>query len=315
VNTTGHKFTIGVVYEITGNPLFGAEPDATHGRLAEFANPTEVNLLVRSLKDMGFGIEIIDGPNSLINNVDAVKRTCDLVFNKSIGFYGLERKILVPAICQLYELPFVGTSAYPMTLARHKFHTNRLIHGLSINVPKAALFNKDDSVDLVCTNARLAKDRAEWVVREFSQAAIIEEFIGGEEWKVPAIGNDKDAQGVGVVGVMRNGRPIVGSLQTRSDVVGDLLDYYTPDDARQKARALELAVRVHNVMGLRDYSRTDFRIGDNDVLYCMEVSTHPEISVDSSFIRAAQQTLADYEAILNAIINAACRRYDITLPQ
>jgi D-alanine-D-alanine ligase-like ATP-grasp enzyme len=338
VNRSACKFTLGVVYEISENPLLGPGSGTAQDRLAEYANPTEVNRLVRSFKDMGFGIEIIDGPLGLIESAQSGERTYDLLFNKSIGFVGLERKISVPAICQIYNLPFVGTSAYPMTLARHKFHTNRLIHGLSIKVPKAVLLTHGGTVDLssfrfpvivkpnhesdaigidensLCDNEKLALERAKRIIDKFSQPAIIEEFIGGEEWKVSVIDNGRNARSTGLVGVMRNGKPIINSLQTRGDVVENTLDYYVPASNCQTIQASDIAVYLHNTLELQDYSRTDFRIGEDGELYCMEVSTHPDISFGSSFVIAAQQSFSNYDAVMRAIIDSACHRYGIRIP-
>jgi D-alanine-D-alanine ligase-like ATP-grasp enzyme len=65
-------------------------------------------------------------------------------------------------------------------------------------------------------------------------------------------------------------------------------------------------------MGLNDYSRCDFRIGLEGKLYCMEVSTHPEISKDgSSFVEAAKQKYGNYNTIIADILLSAEKRYQI----
>ena len=284
-------FTLGIIFEMSDNPLFNDESNKLDDRLSEFANPSEINGLIRSFKEIGSNVKVIDGPQGLLNNIASLKPRCDLFFNKSIGFRGLERKISVPAICQLYNLPLLGTSAYAMTLARHKFHTNRLLNGLSILVPRAAIFDRDRKADLsslrfpvivkpnhesdavgisensVCKNKKDALERAEWVTEKYAQDAIIEEFISGEEWKVSVIGNNESTYSPGIVGVMREGKAIIGSLQTRNDVISHSLDYYKPKKSQHKQQAINIATYVHKAMGLLDYSRTDFRIGEDGLLW------------------------------------------------
>lgn len=330
------KIIIGLIYEISGNPYFGAQQDKSKDRICEFPKPSEVNQLAQVLKELEYGVEIIDGPRDLLRRASELRSKCSLLFNKSIGYHGLERKIAVPAICQLSDMPFLGTSAYGMTLARHKYHTNRLLSGIGFNVPNAILMqvgstpepndlrhlhfpvivkpnHESDALgitdDSVCYDFGQTNVRIKMIHDRFDQPAIIEEFIGGEEWKVAVLGNCPNTHALGCVGVMKNGIPITGSLQTRTDVVEDTLSYYTPTNDRLVQHALHLATQIHNIMGLCDYSRCDFRLDKQDKLCCMEVSTHPDIDAESSFITAAKQSLLDYDTIIRSIVETALSRY------
>ncbi|MCZ6653616.1 MAG: hypothetical protein O7D91_11390 [Planctomycetota bacterium] len=326
---------IAVVYEITDNPLFSTAGQPQDDRLTEFAQPCEVNDLLRLIQDAGYDTEVVDGPAELLRRATEIRRHCGIVFNKSIGFRGLERKIHVPAICQLFDIPFIGSSAYAMTAARHKFHTNCLLRGLGLPVPGTRLYEKHGNVDLesirppyivkpnhesdaigistdaVVNSPAAARARARWVVDKFEQPAIIEEFIPGEEWKVAVIGNGTDTTAVGCVGVMRDGVPIVGSLQTRDDVVGNTLSYYQPTRTELVHQAGEYAVKIHTFLGLLDYSRCDFRLSLDETLVCMEVSTHPELRANSSFGAAARLTLGSAREVVRKIIAVACARYQL----
>ncbi len=325
------KPSLAIVYEITDNPALNSNQERALDRLSEFANPGEINQLVRTLKNLGYEISIVDGSRSLIEDIELIKKREDLVFNKSLGFKGLERKIAVPAICQLFDVPYIGTSAYAMTLARHKYHTSRLVHGMGIRTPMASIY-KSEWVDIshfqfpvivkpnqesdaigidegsVCSNEREAQKRAIWITNEYFQPAIIEEFVSGEEWKVAVLGNGKNANSAGIAGVMKNGRPMDGSLQTRQDVIMHKLDYYRPKESKLTKKANAIAVQLHQILELRDYSRTDFRIGKDGELYCMEVSTHPDLSEDSSFIYAAMHSFPNFSQIIEMIVDSAISR-------
>ena len=327
---------IAVVYEITDNPLFSGTDDPQCDRLTEFAQPGEVNDLLCLIQDAGYDTEVVDGPRDLLRRATDIRSQCSIVFNKSIGFRGLERKIHVPAICQLFDIPFIGSSAYAMTAARHKFHTNCLLRGMGFPVPDAALYDKHGDVgcksitpplivkpnhesdaigisaDAVVNSLEAAQERARWVVNRFKQPAIVEEFISGEEWKVAIIGNGPEASAVGCVGVMRDGVPIVGSLQTRDDVVHNRLTYYHPTRADLVKKASNYAVAIHTFLGLRDYSRCDFRLSRDEDLVCMEVSTHPELGASSSYSTAARLTFGSDCKTLRKIIAAASARYQLT---
>ncbi len=324
---------LAVVYEISRNPLFDSTADRAEDRLTEFAQPTEINDLLRVLEQLGHQTIVVDGPIDLLNRADTIRSTCDFVFNKSIGFSGLERKIHVPAICQLFDLNLLGSSAYAMTLARHKYHTNRLLAGFGLPVPKAVLWQVGESVNVAGFRSPLivkpnhesdaigisnesivetiddALDRAKWVYTKYRQPAVIEEFIPGEEWKIPVIGNGPDAVAVGCVGVMRDGSPIIDSLQTREDLLSSRLNYYEVPGSDTSELAKSMAVLIHRALGLHDYSRCDFRLRRDGSPVCMEVSTHPGIDLASSFVAAALQQIDGHAAVVQAIIAAAERRF------
>lgn len=326
---------IGLIYEITGNPYFGSEKDKSEDRISEFPKPQEVNEIARTLKKLGFDVEIIDGPRDLLERRDQIRHRCNLLFNKSIGFRGLERKIVVPAICQLYNLPLLGSTAYGMTVARHKYHTNRLLAGCGIRVPSSILAyegrdlrdeelirltlpaivkpnHESDSLGIdeeaVCGDFEAIKKRIRYVHSKFKQPAIIEDFIGGEEWKIAVIGNRPSVKALGCAGTMKKGHKMSGSLQTRQDVIADTLSYYVPSPGSAVKEAMECAIKVHEILGLRDYSRCDFRLDECGLPFCMEISTHPDIDSGCSFVAAAMQSISSYQGVIEEIVRVAMAR-------
>lgn len=323
--------TIGLIYEITGNPYFGInENEEYSNKISEYVYPSEINDICVAIENLGFEYKIIDGPKGLLNDVLSGQK-CDLYFNKSIGFKGLERKIAVPAISQLYKLPIIGSNAYAMTLARHKYHTNRLLSGMGLKVPysiivkdvnlipKIKLFpvivkpnEESDSLGIsensICYNVNEVIENVILLFNNFKQPVIIEQFISGEEWKIAVIGNNENTHSYGGVNSLKNGITMKGTLQTRNDILDNLLTYSPISKCKLFTKALRKAEQVHNLLGLNDYSRCDFRIGEDNELYCMEVSTHPFLvnSIkDSSFIYAAMQQLLDYNSIIKKIIEAS----------
>jgi len=94
--------------------------------------------------------------------------------------------------------------------------------------------------------------------------------------------------------------------------INDTLTYCEPTASRQVAEALDIAVRVHKALGLQDYSRCDFRLARNGTVFCMEVSTHPDIDPESSFACAGRKVLRDYPSVIQAIVEAAASRIERT---
>ncbi len=322
---------IGLIYEITNNPYFDLNAVGYSNRLSEFVYPSEINDICQALRAAGYQYELIDGAQGLINLIVAEK-DFDLIFNKSIGFKGLERKIAVPAICQMYNLSRIGSGAYAMTLARHKYHTNRLLNGLGYKVPFACMYvpgaslayipsypvivkpnEESDSLGITENSVCFSRKQLEATIynlqKDFNQSLIIEEYIAGEEWKVAVIGNKDNTHACGCVNSMKNGKTMLNTLQTRDDILKDTLSFVPVEHPLVKD-ALKVAEEIHVKLELNDYSRCDFRLGKDNSLYCMEVSTHPEISqTNSSFIEAAKQSYGDYNSVISKILLAAEERY------
>ena len=322
-----------VVYEISKNPYFTLSQEGFDDRLSEFVQPSEINNLIKALQQNGHQVEVVDGPSELLLRHDDIKQNRGIVFNKSIGYKGLERKIQVPAICQLFSIPCIGTSAYGMTLARHKYHTNLVIMGAGIRTAVSRIVfpganisleglafplivkpnHESDSLGIDENSVHYGPANLEAAINflheQFQQPVIIEEFIPGEEWKIPVIGNYPASCAIGGVGVLKNGKTMEGTLQTRKDVIDDMFDYYNLRENQLKDQAMRIAARVHDLLELRDYSRCDFRLDANGELVCMEVATHPDISSNSSFIAAALQIYESYEAIIEKIVNTALARF------
>ena len=323
---------VGIIYEITNNPYFGNSNENYTNRLSEYVKPSEINWICEAFTFMGFEYQLIDGAEGLLALKEHFKDFM-LFFNKSIGFKGLERKIIVPSIGQLYNLPMIGTSGYAMTLARHKYHTNRLLKGLGFTVPFAYYFENEEQIwdfnkypvivkpnaesdalgisdKSVCENYNQMKIKVIELLQTFNQPVIVEEFIPGEEWKVAVIGNGDKVRSCGCVNTLKNGHSMNGTLQTREDILNRRLTYDIPKNKSLMLEAMMTAEKIHFLMGLNDYSRCDFRIGEKGNLYCMEVSTHPFISdKTSSFIIAAKQTFGNFHEVMKQIIESAIKRY------
>ena len=112
---------IGIIYEITDNPYFSDSPVEFSDKISEFVYPSEIKDICKSLEELNYDYEIIDGPQGLLSSIEK-KNICNLYFNKSIGFKGLERKIPVPAISLLYNLPIIGSKGYGIYCPRSLVH-------------------------------------------------------------------------------------------------------------------------------------------------------------------------------------------------
>ena len=160
--------------------------------------------------------------------------------------------------------------------------------------------------------------RIAFVLDEFQQPAIVEDFIDGREFHVSLWGD----QTVEVL------PPAEMDFSAFNDVQDRLCTFdakfKTDSQAYEKicvripaslseAECKELervARRAYRVIGCRDYARMDIRLRDG-VFYILDVNPNPDISSDTSMAFAADLAGYSYGAMLSQMVNFAAHRHPV----
>jgi len=119
----------------------------------------------------------------------------------------------------------------------------------------------------------------------------------------------------------------VGVLGERALAVGEIIpsheifDYeckYTPGMTREifpaeipeelADRMQRLALVAHRALLLEDFSRVDFRLGDDGVPYCLEVNTLPGLTATSLLPQSAQAVGIPFDALCDEVCRLALAR-------
>ena len=79
-----------------------------------------------------------------------------------------------------------------------------------------------------------------------------------------------------------------------------------PETATRELKRIALA--AHESLGLRDLSRADFLVDDNDAITLLEVNSMPGMTPTSLYPDGARARGLDFPALLNALIESAIRR-------
>jgi D-alanine-D-alanine ligase len=172
-------------------------------------------------------------------------------------------------------------------------------------------------------------------LERFRQAILVERFIRGREVTVGVVGNaaggwvEQDArQATDIPAGLRllpplevdlsrypGGEAGVYTSRIKSDPGNEY--YFTcpaPLPASLSARLQSLAAAVFSVTCCLDFARVDFRLDadDGDEPYILEVNALPGICPGfSDLVLAAEAAGLDYCQLVNAIFDAACRRYGL----
>ena len=269
----------------------------------------------------------------LLKRLDHWRASCDIIFNRSVGYRGAERKSYVPAILEAAEIPYVGSTPYVLSLTRNKYHAKMVIAEAGIPTPPAAMLfgglpdRADDvtypaimkpvaesssigiaSGEAIVTTPAAARLRAEFLANSYAQPALAETFIEGIEIEVPVLIDPEPRvlglAAVGINGSIPHGKHFLGS----DEVYVDEYDYMPAPSWVDVARITEYAERGAKALGIRDYGRLDFRVDAQGNPWFIEASTHPHVQRHSSYFSAAQWRGISYPEMLDMLIQIAVRR-------
>lgn len=296
---------LGLTYDLRSEYLAAGY---TEEETAEFDRPDTIEAIEGALRELGHATDRIGNAPQLVQRLAAGDRW-DLVFNIAEGLRGVAREAQVPALLDVYEIPYTFSDPLVMALTLHKGLTKRVVASAGIptppfaEVPDAAavgdvhlplpLFAKPvaegtgKGVDArsVVRNAADLADVCERLLERFRQPVLLEAFLPGREFTVGVVGTGPAAQVLGTLEVVL--RPTaeadVYSYENKErceDLVEYRLGSAGADPMVREAERVALA--AWRVLGCRDGGRVDLRADASGQPHFLEVNPlaglHPEHS-------------------------------------
>lgn len=252
---------------------------------AEFDKESTIEGIEAALKELGYDVDRIGCAKHLIKRLEAGDKW-DVVFNICEGLEGVAREAQVPAILDVYNIPYVFSDALVLSLTLHKGMTKRVVRDAGVPTTDFCIYESpEDLAELHfgapffikpvaegsgkgCTSKSIVHDRAELeaecerLVNTFKQPVLIEPYLSGREFTVGITGTGRKARTVGIMEVhlLDNAEAGVYSYSNKGNYEDRVA--YTPGDA-EKDRVIKAALKVSldawRVLGCRDGGRVDIR--------------------------------------------------------
>jgi D-alanine-D-alanine ligase len=270
------------------------------------------------------------------------RRRPDAVFNLFEGTaHNSALETSVAGLLQMLEVPFTGSPASALELARSKHLTKLLFRGAGLPtadflvvhqlptppcslawpvIVKPATLDASVGVSqqsVVCNRVEL-EARVEYVLRTYGPPVMIERFIPGREVNV-ALLEAPDLQSLPPSEILFDQMPpgswpiltYDGKWAPGTPAFEDTPPRCPADLPAELVKRLnELAERAYRLLGCRDYARVDFRIDPEGTPFILEVNPNPGIAPDEAgyhrCLRAAGISPADFAVRL--VRNALDRR-------
>jgi D-alanine-D-alanine ligase len=239
----------------------------------------------------------------------------DVVFNlfEGTGDQGYTESY-VAGILEWLGVPFTGSPAQTLCLARYKHLTKHLLTGAGLPTPKFFVVEslplpacpldwpvivkpalQDASVGLdqgsVVTDPENLEQRVAYLLRQYGPPVLVEEFIRGREFNV-ALVERPDPQVLPVSEILfKETAPGYWPIVTYdAKWKPGTVDYEaTPPVAVAKVsrklneRLQTLARQAFHLLGCRDYGRIDFRVTAKGKAYILEVNPNPDFNPNAGF--------------------------------
>ncbi|MBI9062097.1 MAG: M20/M25/M40 family metallo-hydrolase [Marinilabiliaceae bacterium] len=306
----------------------------------EFYSESNVRHVADCLEQDGHNVRILDGNMYIIERLQHfMPRVIDgeqmgMVFNMAYGIQGESRYTHIPSMLEMLGLPYVGSNPSGHALALDKVMTKIVWQNQGLPTPDFWVFNsvqddlsgvrypvivkpKMESVSFglkVVYNEEDLKEAVHFIVTEFQQQALVEQFIRGREFCVGILGND----------------PVETFPVLEIDLEGDPDAIQTVEDKKQTPRRkicpahlsdeLTKAMQKYSVdgfkaLGLRDFARVDIRLDENDNIYLLEINSMASLGVSGSYPAAAKVAGYDFAKLVNRMLDVAAVRYFSTSVQ
>ncbi|SDH16250.1 D-alanine--D-alanine ligase family protein [Paraburkholderia phenazinium] len=246
----------------------------------------------------------------------------DVVFVALHGGTGEDGTI--QAMLDLAELPYTGSGHLGSAIAMDKDMSKRLFvsagiatarwlmapvdaetAGAQIGYPLVVKPNSQGStVGLSVVRSAEQLAAAIELAGSYDSEVMLEQFVAGREITVGVLGDE--ALSVGEI-VMDPDAVFDYKAKYQPGAVREIFPADLPEDIAENARAL--ALRAHRTLKLDGYSRTDFRLDNHGVLWCLEVNTLPGMTATSLLPQSAQARGIGFGELCERICRLAIERH------
>ncbi|MBN2021272.1 MAG: ATP-grasp domain-containing protein [Pirellulales bacterium] len=310
---------------------FGQPCPEKYGRVA-------VERVVEGLREAGHDVALLEGDRTLLDELERFM-PCDpedqsptgMVFNMVYGIQGECRYTHVPAMLEMAGVPYTGSNPMGHALALDKITTKVLIREAGVPTPKWIVASTPDADpaglrfplivkprhESTSFGLRVVHDREELreavsvILTQFSQDALVEEFIDGREVCIGLLGNGTP-ECLPIVELVFEGRDLHAftwedKTHKRADEPRKLCPSPLSEDMADRLR--KLAIATFQACHIRDYARVDFRIDAEGNPYVLEINSMAALGATASFVLAATTAGYTFSALVNRIVEVAHERH------
>lgn len=321
---------VGITYDLKADYI---AQGLSSEEAAEFDGEETIVAIEQALKNNGYQTERIGNVKSLINKIQEGNRW-DIVFNICEGMYGIGREAQVPAVLDIFNIPYTFSDVLINSLTLHKGVTKRVIRDLAIPTTDFFVVENESDIDKVhlpfplfakpvaegtgkginqnskINNVEELKTICTDLLKKFKQPVLVETFLSGREFTVGILGTGEESVPAGIIEVCFKEKAKIYSYNSKANYQ-ELIDYIIPEKEVWDI-CFKVALDAWKGLGCRDGGRVDLRMDENGIPNFMEVNPlaglHP---IDSDLPIMWRLAGKSYNDLIGKIMNSAVKRISI----
>jgi D-alanine-D-alanine ligase len=323
---------VGITYDLRSEYLaagYGAE------ETAEFDRDDTIRSIEMALRQLGHGVDCVGNAKQLIARL-ARGDHWDLVFNICEGMYGMGRESQVPAILDVYQIPYTFADPCVMSVCLNKGLAKAVVARAGVPTPAFTVIQQPSDVSNVTLEYPLfVKPIAEGtgkgvtpdskvhcadtlagacgaLLERFQQPVLVEQFLPGREFTVGLLGTGMDARVLGTLEIVLKPEAEAEVYSYVNKERCEELVEYRLVQAREDDEVQEVervALQAWQVLGCRDGGRIDIRSDEHKQPQFLEANPlaglHP---YHSDLPMLATAVGISYVELIGAIVESALQR-------
>ena len=343
---------VAVIANVKGETALPIDAPADAG--AEFDRKETIQAIQAAIESDGHTTTFLPADASLPFSLREFRP--DICFNIAEGIVGDAREAHIPAMLELLRIPYTASRVLTNAVALDKTMTKRVWREMGLPTANYQEFSTSDeslNSDMVFPlfvkparegtgmgmdagsivfDERALRSRVEWVVSQYNQPALVEEYLPGREFTVAVMGR-KDAALYSPRPELYDSDgfhrfPLLEVESTRSitpGVYGHAAKSLNFGDAGIPAficpaiiehrlwnQLQSLAIAAHNAIGAVDVSRVDIRLDADGQPRLIEINTLPGLTPDfSDLCVIANAEGLTYQDIILEILYLGASRWNM----
>jgi len=264
----------------------------------------------------------------------------DIIFNFVEAVDGNSNyESYLAGIFELLQLEYTGNKALTLGNCLNKTRTKQVLQSFGIRTPNYQLIHfkkkidekefklnfpvilkltrEDASIGIsefsVAYDFKSMNKHLNFLLENFKQDVLIEEYIKGREINAAILGNKLLPLSEITFKNLPDDLPKIVTYEAKWSAGSVYYKNTIPVcpakvDEKTRKKIERMALDAYYAMDCRDYVRVDFRLSKNNTPYVIEVNPNPDISPDSGFVRSAAAAGITYEELLYTLAEYAIKR-------
>lgn len=302
---------------------------------SEFFSDEDEAAIINALHTIGFSVRQFYNEEDFLAFVSAEQHDLSnkIVISSAQKGTKIGRKSLIPSVCDLFGLPYVGSDPYVVSLCRDKYRCGCILSQNGIQVPDAWLYQPTRGwfckppasagqmiakpnyeaasigIDImnICRGSA-TQEKVRELESVYHQEILVEQFIAGYEVEIPIIVFNNVPTAFFPVGIKLDGNKKMGErildYHLRSI---DAYEYYdfSIEYSQAANAAIDAAIKTARILNIKGFGRIDFRISENGNVYVTDIATNPHYTAKSSFEFLFNQMGFNYVDLVACLVAAS----------